>query len=844
MNLMVAARIARRELRGGLKGFWIFLACLTLGVGAIAAVGTVRAAIESGLEREGAALLGGDAELRLTYRFADPDERAWMDANALAVSEIVDFRSMAVSGSGDTAERSVTQVKGVDTAYPLIGTALLEPDIPLADALEGTGDLPGAVMAPLLADRLGLSVGDTFRLGVQDFVLSAVLMREPDGAGASFGFGPRTLVRTEALANSELLGPGTLYESNYRLMLPPGIDLDAARAEALAALDGNGVRWRDSRNGAPGVSRFVERIGSFLVLVGLAGLAVGGVGVSAAVRAYLDGKTNTIATLKTLGATSGTIFAVYFIQIGLLTAVGVVLGMALGAALPLAVAPLIEANLPLPVAFTLHPAPLLEAAFYGVLTALLFTLWPLARTEQVRAAAIFRGMGNEGAGLPRLPYLALMALALVALVGAAAFWSGVPQLALASAVGILGALAVLSVAAVIIRFAARRGSRATWVRGHTALRLALGAVGGPREGAMAVILSLGLGLTVLAAVGQIDANLRNAIASDLPDRAPSYFFVDIQSSQLEGFMDRVENDPMVSDVETAPMLRGVVTAINGQNPREMGLDHWVLRGDRGLTYAATQAEGVTLTEGTWWPEDYDGPPLLSFGAEEGAELGLSIGDAITVNVLGRDITAEIANFREVDFSTGGIGFVMTMTPDALSAAPHTHIATVYAEAEAEGAILRDLATAYPNITAIRVAEAAARVAEALTAIAAATSYAAGATLLTGFMVLIGAAAAGERARVFEAAVMKTIGATRASILASFALRSALMGAAAGGVAIAAGALGSWAVITFVMETTYRFEPVSAIAIVVGGVVATLIAGLGFALRPLAARPAQVLRAQD
>jgi len=841
MSAGVAARIARRELRGGLRGFRVFLACLALGVGAIAAVGSVRAAIETGLKREGAAILGGEAELSFTYRFANETERAWMDANALRVSEIVDFRSMAITGDG--AERALTQVKGVDDLYPLVGNVRLDPDIPLPDALAREGGLPGGVMDRLLVDRLGLAVGDSFRLGTQEFRLSAVLVVEPDAGTAGFGLGPRSLVRTADLADSQLLGPGTLFDSRYRLDLPAAADLDALRASARAAMPDSGMRWRDSRRGAPGIEVFVDRIGAFLVLVGLAGLAVGGVGVSAAVRAYLDGKTRVIATLRTLGASRRTIFLAYFLQIGALTALGVGLGLILGAAVPLALAPLLEARLPVPAVFAIHPGPLAEAALYGVLTALIFTLWPLARTEQVRAASLFRD-GGAGSGWPRWPYLGAVALLLAVLVGSAAWFSGVPLLAFGAAGGIVAALVVLVLAAIGVRWLARRTARGRLVRGRTGLRLALASIGGPREQAASVVLSLGLGLTVLAAVGQIESNLRAAIDRDLPERAPAYFFLDIQPDQLDGFLARLRDDPGVSGWETAPMLRGVITAINGIPSRQWGVDHWVLRGDRGVTYAATPSEGTTITAGEWWPADYAGPPLVSFAAQAGGELGLSLGDTITVNILGRDITATVASFREVDFSTGGLGFVMTMSPAALAGAPHTHIATVYAEPAAEAAILRDLSNAFPNITAVRVREALDRVAEALAGIAAATAWAAGATLLTGFVVLIGAAAAGERARVFESAVLKTLGATRARILASFALRSAILGAAAGTVAIAGGGLAGWAVTTFVMETGFRFEPVSAIAIVAGGALATLLAGLAFALRPLAARPAQVLRAQD
>jgi len=292
------------------------------------------------------------------------------------------------------------------------------------------------------------------------------------------------------------------------------------------------------------------------------------------------------------------------------------------------------------------------------------------------------------------------------------------------------------------------------------------------------------------------------------------------------------------------MLRGVLTRINGQEAEKVAGKHWVLQGDRGLTYAAEPPPNTRVTAGTWWPKDYAGPPQVSFAAEEATEMGLKLGDRITVNVLGRDVEAEITSFREVDFSTAGIGFVMVMNPAALTGAPHSFIATVYADQASEATILRDLASAYPNITAIRVRDVIDRVGEALAAIARATSVAAGVTLLTGLVVLIGAAASGERARIYEAAVMKTLGATRGTMLRSFALRSALMGAAAGAVAVLFGGLAGWAVMHFVMEADFRFEPVSAILIVAGGASVTLLAGLAFALRPLSARPAQVLRARD
>ena len=836
--MRLAWTFARRELRGGLRGFRVFLACLALGVAAIAAVGTVRAGITAGLQEQGAALLGGDAEATFTYRFANETERTYLDQIGEQVSETVDFRSMLVVGD----ERGLTQVRAVDDLYPLIGQVQLTPDIPLKEALAGSDTLPGGVMERVLADRLGLSPGDQFKLGTQDFIFTAVLERFPDNASAGFGLGPRSIVRTADLATSGLITEGTLFDTQYRIALPEGTSLDTLETDVKERFQNNGLRWRDSREGAGGTATFVDRIGAFLILVGLSGLAVGGVGVSAAVRAYLAGKTNVIATLKTLGADRKTIFLTYFFQVGILTIIGVAIGLILGGGIPILLAPVIEASLPVPANFTFNPAPLGEAAIYGTLAALIFTLWPLARTEDIKAATLFRDAFASTSTLPRRPFLIATALLIATLLGLAIWFSGTAFLTLWTAGGIAGALALLVVAALIIRLIARLLRKPT--RGRPALRLAFGAIGARGGESTSVVLSLGLGLSVLAAVGQIDGNLRAAFNSELPDVAPSYFFVDIQPDQIDGFRARLADDPLVEKVESAPMLRGIITTINDQPASEYADGHWVVEGDRGVTYDGPLPEGTEIVAGEWWPEDYQGPPLISFSAEEAIEMGLAIGDEMTINILGRDITGTVANFRNVSWEDAGIGFVLSMNASALAGAPHSWISTVYSAPEAEAQILRDLASAYPNITAIRIRDAIAQVSTLVEGIAAATRYGALATLLTGFLVLIGAAAAGERARTFEAAVLKTIGAPRGRIMLSFALRSALLGLAAGIVALAAGILGGWAVQTFIMENDYRIIWSNALGIIGGGIFVSLIAGLAFAARALSARPAQVLRAND
>ena len=786
----------------------------------------LRAGIQSGLQEQGAVILGGDVEMRFTYRTADAAELGHMDQHRHRDSEVYDFRSMALVED----DQALTQIKAVDDAWPLNGCRQCwsrQSRWPRRCADQD--GLPGAIMDPVLIDRLGLAIGDSFRLGTQEFHLSAALIREPDSASTGFTLGPRTVVHDRVAGAIRPSGP-RLASSRPATgcSCPPAPILPRWKPQAETNFRDNGLRWTDSRNAAPGIERFVDRIGSFLVLVGLAGLAVGGVGISAAIRSYLDGKTDTIATLKTLGAIGRADLSSYLIQVAILSALGIAIGLVLGALVPLLAAPADRGLAALPGRHRPVARPLVEAAFYGALAALIFTLLPLARSENIRAgrAVSWRRAAPAAGRAARWYLLAWLTLPLADRGGGLAVGHSRTGAWVRPAAS-LAALVILMLAALALRLARPPHGAHDGCRGRPATRAALAAIGAPRSDAASVILSLGLGLSVLAAVGQIDWNLRAAIATDLPTRAPAFFFVDIQPDQIDAFLARMAENPAVTEIETAPMLRGVLTRINDRPAREVAGDHWVVRGDRGITYAATPGARTRITAGTLWPPDYTGPIRRSaFAAEEAEEMGLTLGDRITVNILGRDITATVTSFREVDFSNAGMGFVMTLNPTALAGAPHTHIATVYAPPEAEAAILTDVSRTWPNITAIRIREAVDRVAEALSAIATATAWAAAGTLITGFVVLIGAAAAGERGRLLRGGNPQDAGRHARAHPGQLCPALGLAGGGCGGGGRSSrAALAGWAVMTFVMETDYRFEPVSALGIVAGGVLATLLAGL-------------------
>ena len=647
-TLRLALRFSLREMRGGLTGFLIFLTCIALGVAAIGGVNSVARAISAGVANEGQALLGGDIRFELVQREATPAEKAYLqDLGALAQS--ISMRSMARRDDG--SDQALVELKAVDNLYPLYGALETSPALPPDELLGERGGVFGAAAPDILFERLGLKVGDSVRIGGATFALRAMLDTEPDAASEGFGFAPRLLVSLDGMRATGLIQPGSLFTAAYKIRLSSPTNaggLSQIREKANQAFPEAGWSIRTRDNAAPALSANIERFSQFLTLVGLTALVVGGVGVANAVRAYLESKRGVIATFKSLGASGGFVFTVYLVQILLIAAVGIAIGLLAAAAMPYAAGAALSAVIPVPAEGGLYPGALGMGALFGLLVTLAFALLPLGRARDVPATALFREMGFEGRGLPRLPYM-LAAVAIVAVLAALAVgFSDDRRIALIFVGATVFAFVVLRAVADLVQWLARRGPR---VR-STALRLAIGNIHRPGALTASVVLSLGLGLTLLVTLAMIDGDLRRQVSSTLPERAPNFFFVDIQPAEIDAFSGLIAAEAPDGALSRVPMLRGRVVALNGVPSEKVKVPPegaWVLRGDRGVTYSETVPENATLTEGAWWPADYSGEPLVSFSAEEGREIGLKIGDTITVNVLGRNITARIASFRAVQW---------------------------------------------------------------------------------------------------------------------------------------------------------------------------------------------------
>ncbi len=839
-NIRNALRLARREIRGGFGGFYIFLACIALGTGAIAAVNSVSRAVTSAIADEGQSILAGDVRFELRNREASAEERAYIDSlGEVAVSD--GLRSMARLEDG--SQQSLAEVKAVDGAYPLYGDFVAEPAQPLPALLAKQGESFGAVAAPMLLERLGIKVGDELLLGNARLKLTGTIVTEPDTLSDGFGFAPRLLISRDALIASGLIQTGSLVEHAYKVRLSDPSQRATIIETTNKQFPNAGWSIRTSDRAAPQLTENVNRFSQFLTLVGLTALIVGGVGVANAVRAFLDSKRTTIASLKCLGAPASVVTMTYLFQIGFIACVGILIGLLFGAIAPLIAMRFLDGLLPVPKELAFYPSALWLAAVFGMLTTLAFAIVPLGQAREVPATALFREQGFDEGKLPSWPYLAATAILLAVLASLAIFTADDRFIASVFLGAIAFAFVVLRLVAWGIRALARRSPRVH----SAALRLAIGNIHRPGALTPSVVLSLGLGLTLLVTLTLIDGNLRRELTSTLPEKAPNFFFVDIQGSERDGFRDLVKREAPEGTLTEVPMLRGRILALNGQDVTKIEVPpsgRWVLRGDRGITYSEDLPENAKLTQGTWWGKDYSGEPLVSFAAEEAGGLGLKIGDTVTVNVLGRSITAKIANLRDVQWQSMSINFVMVFSPNTFRGAPHAWLATLAdpsATPAKEGEILRNVTNAYPTITTVRVKDALDIVDRLVGQLATAIRAAAAVALIASVLVLAGALAAGNRARTRDAVILKTLGGTRSMLIRAFSYEYMILGVATATFALLAGGVSAWFVIARIMKLPSSFLPDVAIGTLVVSLVMTVGIGLIGTWRILGQKAAPVLR---
>ena len=837
--MTLSLRFAARELRSGVKGFRIFLACLAVGVAAIAAAASTAEAFRQGLASQAREILGGDLSVTIAQRTFNPAEQAAL-ARTGRVAYAAGAQAMAQSPSG---ERRLVQLRGVDGVYPLAGAVQVSGAPNLRAALTPSSDgVAGAAVEPALLDRLGLKLGDRFLVGNTPFIARAILVSEPDRIGR-FSLGPRVLTTLGAVNGSGLLQSGGLFTEIARIVLPPGADPVKAGKALRAAMPGADLDIRDRNDAAPGAKKLIDRLEYFLAFIGLAALLAGGLGVFGAVSAYLETRRDSIATLKALGADGALIRNVYLIQIGILAALGVAIGLVVGAATPFLIGLIAGADLPIPALFSVYPAPLAKAGLFGLLAAAAFSLEPLARARATSPAALFRSPTGSRAGFSLETLGAVLAGAgLAALTIVTAPTPVMACVMIAAVAASLGLLWVLGRAAVWLAGRLRRLTKGP-------VRLGLANLAGPRSAARTATPAIGLGVALLGAIVLIQSSLLDQIRNVAPKAAPAVVFTEIPGDRAAAFDAAVARDagPLSPDRYLRfPFATGRIIGVKGaavDRHKISESQRWAYDNDISLSAIGPEPAGTVLVAGHWWPANYAGPPEAVLDSDVAKAADLNPGDHITVQVLGRPLDVRIAALRKVDFGGFGPSVALVLDPAAFAGASLRSVAMAKMDRAQEEAVTRDLGRDFPAVNVISVREALEAATAMFDKLALAVRGAAAVAGLAGVLVLAGSIAAGAGARAREAATLKVLGAARAQILTAYVVEYGAVGAIAGLVGAGLGAAAAWPVVVKVFEAHWSVDWAGLLALIVGAAALTGGGGLIAALQALSKRPAPVLRSE-
>ncbi len=844
MSRAFAFTLARRHLRRGSRHHLPIVAAIALGVGAVVAIGAAADHAQRAIAREAKSLLAADVEIRSLRLLSSPAVEAAIGrlasrgARVTAVSELAGM----ATASGRTA---LVELKAVDAGYPFYGEVETAPARPLPVLLAG-GPPFGAVVQDALLIRLGLSVGDRFRLGDAEFVAVAVLRAAPDHAVGAFNLGPRVLISRDALDHTALVRPGSRVRYRTLIALPPdGPSAETVRDGLRADLVGEPVRVSAYADSQPQLRRSLDRLGVYLGLVGVTALLLGGVGVAGSARALLAERWRTLALLRSLGAQSRTLVWSTLIELAALGAIGGLVGVALGAVGQRALVSAAGAFASIPLEASATMGPYAQGVAVGVLAGVAFALWPLAAAVGAPAAAVLR---HEAAPLRPRAHLVFV-MAILGVVGVWLFvWWQVRSPAIAA--WYLGGLAVAGVVLASSGWLMTRLAKSTPAPASFAWRRGLRALARPGTHTTAAVVSLGLGVTTVLTVGLVERAIRAELTEQIPRTAPSLFFIDIQPDQRDPFAALAAARSVPLDL--VPVARTRLLAIDGRpvgSEGPSGTDaeyRWYFTREYVVTAGSLLPRGNRIVEGRWWDAPADGARsdvMVSVEEEAARRLGVGLGSVLVFDVYGAPLEARVASLRSVDWDTHALNFFMIFSPAALDDAPITFLGAAQAPPTEEIALQQAVVARFPNVTAIPLGDILASVARVVERAAFAARGVACLVAGVGFVVLGGALAASRDARLREAMLLKTFGATRGAVARALAVEFGLLGVASG---VIAGTLAtglSWGITRWLLDLPWTAAPGHLLAATAVTVAGTVGAGLASTYRLLGKRPFPVLRGE-
>jgi len=846
-------RMALREIRASWQRLLFFFICIAVGVASIVAIRSVIQSVRQGLTREARAMTGADVVVRsdrpLSETVLAAVERERAAGRVALVSEAVELATM-VRPAGVPTTRMV-ELRAVQPEFPLYGTLTLRGKTYSHELLRNHGVL----VRPELMAQLNVREGDELLIGTQSFQIRGVIQSEPGRNLGAFSLGSRVFIDHADLASTGLVAFGSRasHELLLRIASPPPLpgrrDPSLILASELSKEFINDfVRVRSYRQNEGRMNQNLSRAENYLSLVGLVVLILGGIGVSSVTRVFVQQKVRSIAILKCVGSSTSQVLAIYLTQVILLglagSALGVVIAAAVLQALPAFVGDLAAL---LQVDYGLTAGAVLQGLAVGVLVSLLFSVVPLLEVRNVKPSLLLR---QDIPSLPHFDWLKWTVAVAVgaALVGVAAWQAGSLQVGLLLSGGFVALTFILHLAGIALIRAVQplRFSRSF------ALRQAVLHVARPGNQTRIILLAVGLGTFFILGVRALQANLLQDFSVQVGEDAPDMFLMDIQADQRAGLSALIDRENGAENVpKLIPVLRARIVGVRG---REVNLESYEdVRGRGGLsreftvTYRSTLEANETLVDGAWWD---DTPavdrPEVSIEESLRERFNIQVGDEMRFDVLGRVVTARVTSFREVDFRDFRAGgFMIVFRPGPFDAAPHSFIAAVRGgqDTAARTRLQGLIVSSYPNISVIDLREVLDTVKTIVDNVTLAVTVVGALVLFSGSLILIGAVSMTKFRRVYEAAILKTLGASSGLIAKMLLLEYGVLGAIAGTVGAAGAIALSWAVARYGLDLPWEPAPL----LTLGGIIVTASAvaaiGVVASLDVLRHKPLSTLRAE-
>ncbi|MAR70466.1 MAG: ABC transporter permease [Nitrospina sp.] len=837
------------ELRGAWKRMTFFILCIAIGVCAVMTIKSFSNMVQETIQAQAKGLLAADIAIKGSWEQGKEDlayqtKTLPIGTEFLFIKELHGMVQYKTTTIPEKSGSLITELKSIPLSgpqYPFYGELKNNPDRPLQELLKGNS----AVVESSFLIKTGLHLNDEFLLGKIKLKITGIVISEPDRISRAFSIGPRLFISRASLDKAGLIQPGSRIKHRTLIKIPDNIDIEKAVMLLERGLPDKTISIRTYKDMQSSLSSSIERMGQYLGALGVIALLMGGIGVAMIVRTFMAQKLDTVAIMNCLGASSRTLLKVYLFQATLVGVVGSILGIVVGFFLTYLLPSKMEGLINYQLEPSFYFIPAMQSFLLGLVTTVLFCIWPLLRAVRTRPLRLFRRNFEEeelttGTHKDRWVAGLTVSLGLAAMI----CWQAESLkrgLVFLSAFGV--SIAVFAFASMLLL----KVLKVLPKPGSIAIRYGMSNLKRPNSEAASIITCLGMGIMLILTVRLVQMDMLAMLNKNTEINPPNYFFIDIQKDQKETFIQVLDQVAPESDHSITPLVRSRLHSIDEKlrtnwQYKDKQREQWFINREFALTYMeGPPPKDNEIIEGQWWNKERGKNAEVSLEQDAAKRLGANIGSQVTIDIQGIPVSAEVTSIRSVNWRNMRTNFYMIFSPGALAGAPITYVATVNVSNEKELKLQNAVVKALPNVTALSTRDIVNTVESTVSKLTTLVNFMSGFAIAAGLFILSGSIASTKYRRLRESAVLKILGAKRKMVASILGFEYATLGimAALIGILLAQGL--SWAVMKYIIKSSWHLQPGIILSAFCFGVVLTITTGILSSLDVIKNKPLKTIR---